>query len=553
MSALRVALPRSPSPRVLKAAGLLRRGLAEFGARGNPGCAITLALSPGTGTEGFAIEAVQGGVRIAGGDDRGLLYGVGKFLRHARRDGDQLVGTGWTGQSVPAKPVRGMYFASHFHNVYHDAPLEVVIRYVEDLALWGCNALSVWFDMHHYQGIDDPAAQAMVARLRAILQAAEAVGMRPGLTTLANEGFASTPEGLKADWTAGHDGYFRAPGGHYHCEVCPRKPGGLELVLQTRRQVLEAFRGIDLGFIWLWPYDQGGCTCSACTPWGVNGFLYTCEALIPLLATHFPNAQTVLSTWYFDHFVQGEWDGLTQHLASAPMAGIDYLMIDDFGGFPEYPLRQGVPGGLPVVGFPEISMQGNGPWGGFGANPRPRHWGEYWRQVGGLLQGSFPYSEGIYEDVNKVLILQFEWAPDRSAADILREYAAGYFGASAAGPVATVMEQLEEDGALHTGYGPGGPTFQAGALDMAPGCLAELDRVAATLPAAVLASWRWRLLWLRAAITTELRRSGKAMSERLDAYFGELSTIYHAERAEPSVCPPSRRAWRRLVGDTAPR
>ena len=54
-----------------------------------------------------------------------------------------------------------MYFASHFHNFYHDAPVEAVERYVGELALWGINALMVWYDMHHFTGIDDPAAQAM--------------------------------------------------------------------------------------------------------------------------------------------------------------------------------------------------------------------------------------------------------------------------------------------------------------------------------------------------------------------------------------------------------
>lgn len=546
MSELRIARPDSPSPLLHKAADLLRRGLAERGVVDDSACWVRLEVSPGFGAEGYRIEAMPAGVRIVGNDERGALYGVGKFLRHARIEGTRLLGTAWEGQAIPAKPIRAMYFASHFHNVYHDAPLETITRYVEDLALWGCNALSVWFDMHHYQAIDDPAAQAMIARLKAILQAAEAVGMSPGLTTLANEGFASTPEALKADWTAGHDGYFRAPGGHYHCEVCPDKPGGMELILQTRRQVFEAFREVDLGFIWLWPYDQGGCTCTACAPWGTRGFLRTCEALSPLLTEYFPRAKAVLSTWYFDRFIAGEWEGLSRRFADGPPPGIDVLMIDDFGGFPEYPLQHGVPGCLPAIGFPEISMQGNSPWGGFGANPRPRHWSAYWDKARHLLEGSFPYSEGIYEDVNKVLILQFEWSPERPAEDILREYARGYFGAATAEVVADVMQRLEDDGALQATAGPDGPTFKTGTLDHAPSCLADLDRLAAALPQTVRESWRWRLLWLRAAITAELRQTGGAMSDRLDGFFEELTAIYHADQAERPVCPPSRRAWQRL-------
>ena len=52
-----------------------------------------------------------------------------------------------------AEAVRGIYFATHFHNFYHDAPLEEVQRYVEDLGLWGFNVLAVWYDMRHSETV----------------------------------------------------------------------------------------------------------------------------------------------------------------------------------------------------------------------------------------------------------------------------------------------------------------------------------------------------------------------------------------------------------------
>ena len=46
---------------------------------------VELALQPGIGSEGFAIsDGEKGAVRIAGNDERGLLFGVGKFLRTSR-------------------------------------------------------------------------------------------------------------------------------------------------------------------------------------------------------------------------------------------------------------------------------------------------------------------------------------------------------------------------------------------------------------------------------------------------------------------------------------
>ena len=91
---------------------------------------------------------------------------------------------------------------------------------MEELALWGTNTLCVWFDMHHFNGIGDPAAQAMLKRLNAVLGAARRIGMKTAAVFLANEAYANSPESVRADWTAGHDGYFREPGGHYHVDLC---------------------------------------------------------------------------------------------------------------------------------------------------------------------------------------------------------------------------------------------------------------------------------------------------------------------------------------------
>ncbi len=160
---------------------------------------IAMAVRPGMGCESFRIERPDSrSVRIVGNDDRGLLYGVGKFLRTCRFGDGELELGDWQGTSVPQMAVRGMYFATHFHNFYHDAPIDEIERYVEDLALWGCNALSVWFDMHHFVGIDDPGAQSLIDRLHAILAVAGSVGMDAGLTTIANEAYAGSPKHLRA-------------------------------------------------------------------------------------------------------------------------------------------------------------------------------------------------------------------------------------------------------------------------------------------------------------------------------------------------------------------
>jgi hypothetical protein len=529
--------------------------------------ALTLGIQPGIGSEGFAIEAVHNGngSRITGNDERGLLYGVGKYLRGCTfgEDGEGFRHNPWTGVSVPKRPVRGMYFATHFHNFYHDAPVEQVTRYVEELALWGCNALSVWFDMHHYNGIDDPAAQAMIARLRMIIQAANSVGMSAGLTALANEAYANSPEALRADWTAGHNGYFAMPQGHYHVEICPNQPGGLELILKYREEMLAAFADLDIGFVWNWPYDQGGCTCEKCTPWGGNGFLKIAKPYGELVRRMLPKAKIVLSTWYFDHFVAGEWKAFAQALGSQPPEFADFLLADDYGDqFPQYPIEHGAPGGLPMLNFPEISMYRMWPWGGYGANPLPRHLQHIWDNCGKVLAGGFPYSEGIYEDLNKAITFQHCW-DDQDAIDIVREYAASITSPDLAEETTQAILMLEEQhehspAVLPIGeelrrqlYPTQGEVSECVIMRLAEAsgaalCNEKMAAIEQRLTKAARSAWRWRLLRLRAQIDAEAARTGGKMSVALDQMMEELVTIYAAQNAEASVCPLSRRSLLRL-------
>jgi hypothetical protein len=532
------------TPLVMAAEELLQRTIMErsqvIAARNEKAASeIILDIKGGIGEEGFRIEGNPGKpILITGNDERGLLYGIGKFLRHSRLENGSFYPGLWRGTSVPQKEIRGMYFATHFHNWYHEAPVEEVVRYVEELALWGCNALSVWFDMHHYQGINDPDAQKMLFRLRTVLSAAKRVGIRAGLTTLANEAYASSPMELRADWTAGHDGYFSPPGGHYRVEICPNKPGGLELILRWRAEVLDAFKDIQPAYIWIWPYDQGGCTCSSCTPWGTNGFLKTAQPAAQLVRSQFPEAKVILSTWYFDHFIEGEWAGLQAAFARNKPDWIDYLLIDDFGGFPQYPLDQGVPGGFPVVNFPEISMEGMNPWGAFGANPRPRHWQTQHQRTKDFIAGGFPYSEGIFEDLNKVLLLQWGWDTTRDAEDIIREYATSYFSAEVAEDASSMMFMMEENEGMNVEWLEGEPVYHIPALPEAEACFDLANRIDQRLPEKIRKSWRWRIFWLRAALDAEFKRTHGLPGDLSKKYLSELVEIYHAHHAEEGLRVP---------------
>jgi hypothetical protein len=543
MRSIQLILPPNPSQTVEHIARVFTRQVQQrtgIVAQATPAeFSVELCLTPSIGVEGYRIEdGAEGGVRICGNDERGLLYGVGKFLRLCGYQPGDLQPPTWRGSSMPVKPMRGIYFATHFHNYYHDAPVEQVEQYVQDLLLWGYNHVLVWFDMHHFNGIDDPQAQAMIERLHVILRAARQVGVGVGLGFLANEAYANSPQELRADWTAGHDGYHHEPGGHYHVELCPSQPGAPELLLRWVDEKFAAFSDLGLDVLWIWPYDQGGCTCSRCKPWGVNGFLRMAEPIAQHFRQAFPHSKVIVSTWYFDHFTDGEWAGLAQVFAQRP-AWTDYLLADDNADqFPPYPLEHGVPGGLPMVNFPEISMYGSYPWGGYGANPLPRHLQELWDSAQHLLEGGFPYSEGIYEDMNKAVCAQFYWQPDKPALDTVREYMAFEYGPQVADALTPAIDILERNLAHHYEAGAPERRFSMPAVEQAEHACELLRQADGQLTPQARGAWRWRILYLRGLIDAELTRNNFAVSAVCQDAFDELRRIYYADHADEWVSPP---------------
>ena len=115
----------------------------------------------------------------------------------------------------------------------------------------------------------------------------------------------------------------------------------------------------------------------------------------------FPKVKMVAATWTFDKPIvnSSEYVGLDGYIkaertrpASGNSSNFSFVMVDDHGDFPRWPLDHGggFVGGLPLVNFPEISMWGRGPWGGYGANPLPGRFERLWLQTEGRVVGGMP-------------------------------------------------------------------------------------------------------------------------------------------------------------------
>jgi len=480
---------------------------------------ITLAVQGELLSESFEIEiGPEPSARVVGGDPRGVLYGGGRLLRAARFEPGRIIFGPSEGPCVPDMALRGIYFATHFGNFYHHAPVPEVVRYVEELALWGVNFLVVWFDMHHFTGLDDPAARKHLERLRALQHAAHGVGMRFGLVTLANEAYSTSPVELRADPNTGR--------AHYHVELCPSKPAALERIVRDLRAEFEQFDPLDA--IWIWPYDQGGCACEACRPWGANGFLRAARAVAAMFRGLGGGGKVFLSTWLFDFAKDEEWRGFYRELEK-DHSWIDGVIADGPNAFPHWPLEHRLPGDLPLLNFAEISMHDMYPWGGCGINPRPRHWQEMWDLLRPHVRGGWPYSEGIYEDINKVIWAQLFWNGRRSVRDIMTEYAAWEFSPEQAGKIFSIMERME---ITLTRF-----KLKVQGLEGASKIWEEICSIDASLPPWAKSAWRWRIVYLRALIDAELEKNRLKPTAAVKTALKEIARIYHARRAEEAVNP----------------
>jgi len=459
---------------------------------GRPVPRLELAVRPALRREAYAIEDAAGGVRVVGGDWRGALYGAGRLLH------ESSYGTGFDParlrvRSAPRASLRGMYYATHFFNWYHMAPHEEILRYTEDLALWGINAIGTIFPIIDLKGWDDPRTAAGIRQLHGIMSAARECGLQAGLLD-GNVGFQDSPDELRA--TPVPDPFGRH--GNLGNTLCPNIPEALELLLSIRRRLFRLLSDVGVDFVCLWPYDEGGCGCPKCAPWGANGFLTFSRELAGLARQRFPNLKVILSTWTFDTPPQGEWDGLSRVLAEDG-DWVDYIMAAAHEEFPRYPLEHRVPAGKPLIDFPEISMWGLGPWGGLGATPLPRRFQRVWNQARHLLDGGFPYSEGIYEDINKVIYSQFFWDADQTAEQTLRQYAAYEFSPRVVDDVVRIVGLIESnhtEAALHS-------RANLSEAEEAYELAAQVDE---RLPDRARKSWRWRILFLRTLLDRERYR-----------------------------------------------
>ncbi len=450
------------------------------------GVKIALSIDPLVGSpESYLIRPTAEGWQIVGHDEAGVYYGVGKFLHTAKWSEQDFVPAPPDGVVTPACDFRAIYYSHHFFNWYQMAPVEEQERYLEDLRLWGYNVIVCIIPVVNLESYDEPMFANAVHDLRTVFSLGKRLGMKTGLI-FGNQGLKTAPHEYDAEIS--FDLTLR---GNYGRNLCPAKPDAVEYLRGVWRGPLEQFTDIGIDYVISWPYDEGGCGCADCRPWGARGYCELCKLHRDETVKLYPDAKFIVATWAFDATKdEGEYRGLYERLTT-DMAWVDYLMVDAHGEYPRYPLEHTPI--KPIINFPEISMWGLGPWGGFGANPLPERFQRIWDSSKHILGGGMPYTEGIYEDISKIQCMGYYWDPERNWRDILGEYINYEYSADVIDEVLEMMLLIERNHTLIAEFKAPDEAAAVRAAELA-------DAVDARLPERARTAWRWRILYVRTQV-----------------------------------------------------
>jgi hypothetical protein len=402
-----------------------------------------LCLQVAPGAKAWRIAPEGGRVIVEGATELDAVHALGVALRHLEASDGKLRFRGAATSIEPAVALRGIYAPAHMNNPYAKLSIDELGRLFEDWALWGASATWNWADPMTYMPRVDPfsrepgAEESLVytRKVLASLGAAQGAGLEVGLTLGTNvvwyDQFRHHPE-LRAQLGA------RLMTGQL---LCPSRPEGRKIILNNTRNLLaEAKRmGLRIGSLDFYTRDPSGCACERCNPWNRTSITVS-RAIVEAAREIYPKIVGDLVTWYWKP------EESRDAVAWFGSQGAQNWLRFWFHHFPTWRRDISFPElRLPALarlgGMYNLSAADNDVYGTEGAITRFAYLSKLlppFPEKG--LQGFHGYTEGNYDDLNKVVALQLLSTPRRPVRDIVEEYCRWHFGAR--GATATELADL---------------------------------------------------------------------------------------------------------------
>lgn len=414
---------------------------------------VILQISNELPRESFSIEINTNRVVVSACDGRGLLFGVGHFLRHMQWKRSQLkYPTDQVGTFSPRYAMRGHQlgyrYQSNCYDTWTDAQYE---QYIRELALFGCNSIENIPFQDSRLSPHMPLPRSLMNRRMS--EICKAYGMDYWIWTPAEFDLSDTEQRTKH--IQEHIDLY---------ESCPELTGVF-------------FPGGDPG---------------ANPPEVVLPLL---EELAVHLRRHHPSAKLWLSLQWFN-----------EQQCTDIYAWIDKTRPDWFGGLVSGPgsptpqeTRKRLITEYPVRHYPDIThtvrCQYPVPWwdpafaftlGREPINPQPVYYGFIHNYFAPYTSGFITYSDGVNDDVNKVIWSRRGWDPTSDIRQVVTEYARFFFSSEYAEMIADGILALEKNWE--------GPLAENGGVRAS---LALWQRLERELPE-LASNWRWQMLLVRA-------------------------------------------------------
>ncbi|QGY48221.1 hypothetical protein GM418_25080 [Maribellus comscasis] len=374
---------------------------------------------PSTKNEGYKIVVPKSSktVLIVGKDARGVLYGIGKFLRQLEiQKGKISVSADLNISSSPAYPIRGHQLGYRPKTNAYDAwTPKMYDQYIRDLAVFGANSIEIMPPR-----TDDDFTSVHMKM--------------PAIDMIAEQSRICDSYGMDV-WM-----WYPNMGSDY------MHPDSIKKELDERQEVFKAVSRLDHLFV---PGgDPGDLEPDVLFSWLAK------EAEI--LHQYHPSAKIWVSPQVFRP-TQEWFDSFYSHV-NKKYSWFGGVVFGPWIKTPIAEIRKIIGPDIPVRRYPDIthSLSSQYPvpqWdlayaitlGRECINPRPHDEKTIHNAFDEFAQGSISYSEGTNDDVNKFIWSELDWNPETPEIEILREYSRYFISSEYSEEIAQAFMALEQN------------------------------------------------------------------------------------------------------------
>jgi hypothetical protein len=395
-----------------------------------------------TSDESFVLRSCRLGntqiVIAAAPSYRGTLYAVGSLLRHIqRKDSDGFIKT-IDELECPAMTTRGIFLPLYFsgYPVTNDATIwccngefDKYREFLEELVLWGMNTVLLWYPMC-YSGApwEGKAGKRQWELWLKTYHTAKSFDLDIHMKLYTNTvplSYTKTHPNLRATEFFGLWGYPA---------LCPSKPQGRDLLIDIRRKLFEYFPEYDL--LHCYPTDIGGCGCNDCHPW-YRTYLDMAKEYFKVARESTPRIASMINFWYFTPEEIEKMIPIILESEEITHVGVQFpvnkncghhIKVGPWKMYWPLPARELIAQLIrrkKVIVFNDATEKGG--WGEIGTYPMPQQFKKFIAAFEGAA-GTISYTEGRYDHINKLLMLNLAWNPNRDIKEVVKEVVEGQFG-----------------------------------------------------------------------------------------------------------------------------